>query len=240
MAAVWPKLMGFWIAPRASGAETQRSVFVHVETSHPEALECVLPTETNNFSLYTIVPPVCPVIYPSLLFLTFLRFKPVTLGTVLGVITDCHPATRTLRYRRTYFLLLFSFYLHYSLSSLIFFSPATAFKLPLFINNLYFKIFSLLSVCVYFRNSFTSVTCGLTELVLLQHLSSLFPLFWRKCPRTGHSCVLAAYGDTTPCTRCSLDSHNLRKKTWWTLLPIEGSLHPPSFAIVFWNDSPLV
>lgn len=64
MAAVWPKLMGLWIAPRASGAEAQHSVFVHVEISHPEAFECVLPTETNNFSLYTTVPPVCPVICP--------------------------------------------------------------------------------------------------------------------------------------------------------------------------------
>lgn len=58
------ELMGFWTAPRANGAEAQHSVFVHVEISHPEALECVLPTETNNFSLYTTVPSVCPVIYP--------------------------------------------------------------------------------------------------------------------------------------------------------------------------------
>lgn len=61
-AAVWPKPMGFWTAPRASGAEAQHSVFFHVEISHPEALECILPTETNNFSLYTTVPPVYSVI----------------------------------------------------------------------------------------------------------------------------------------------------------------------------------
>lgn len=140
----------------------------------------------------------------SLLFLIFLKFKPATLGTVLGVISDYDPATRSLLYR-TDFLLLFSFNLHYSLSSWIFFSPATAFNLFLFISNLYFKIFSLCSVSVYFWNSFTCVICDLIELVLLQHLSSLFFLFWRTCPRTGHSCVLATYSGETPCSVCSLD-----------------------------------
>ena len=59
-----PKLMGFWIALSAAGAEAQHSAFVHVEISHPEALEHVLPREANIFSLYTAVPSVCPVICP--------------------------------------------------------------------------------------------------------------------------------------------------------------------------------
>lgn len=63
---------------------------------------------------------------PSLLFLTFLRFKPAALGTIHRVITDYYWAIRSLLYSRTdflclwYFLFLFSLYLHYSLSSWIF------------------------------------------------------------------------------------------------------------------------
>lgn len=175
----------------------------------------------------------------SLLSLTFLRFKPATLGTALGVITDYCPATRNLLYRKTDFLLLFSFYLHCSLSSCIFFSPATAFNLPLFISNLYFEIISLFSVCAYFWNSFTSPHLW-SKLVLLQHLSFLFPLFWRMCPRTGHSCVLAAYSGEIPCLRCSLDFRKSEKTNLVNIAAVEESLYLSSFAVAFWNYSPLL
>lgn len=50
---LWPKtLMSFWIASSAGGATAQQSAFVHVEISHPVALECILPREANIFSFF--------------------------------------------------------------------------------------------------------------------------------------------------------------------------------------------
>lgn len=145
----WPKLMGFWLAPGASGAEAQHSVFAHVEISHLETLKCVLPTETNNF---LFIPQfLLSVLWfvLSLLFLTFLRFKLATLGTVLGAISDYHPATRSLLYRRTDFLLLFSFYLHYSLSSWIFSLQPLPLTFPY--SYLFQNIFSAFSTCLFLK-----------------------------------------------------------------------------------------
>lgn len=78
-AAVWPKPMGFWTAPRASRAEAQHSVFFHVEISHPEALECILPTETTFLFIPQFLLSVLWFVL-SLLFLSFLRFT-TSLGT---------------------------------------------------------------------------------------------------------------------------------------------------------------
>ena len=58
------------------------------------------------------------------------------------------------------------------------FSPATAFNLPWFIRNLHSQTLAFRVIFVYFQNAFSSVVCGLIELIMLQHLSLVITRQW--------------------------------------------------------------